>query len=308
MAKFYMVVGIPGCGKSTWAETNKDELNAVIHSSDAIRAELGDVNDQSKNQDVFQILHTRIKDDLRLGKNVVYDATNLNRNRRIAFLNELKNIPCEKVCVLFATPWEMCLARNYARDRHVPEDVMIRMYKNFQTPWFGEGWDDIQIVWADYDNLLGYDYDICADIEKWKKINHDNPHHSLSIGNHMLSACDHMREKTDDLKLIMATLMHDCGKPDTKAFIDSHGDPCEVAHFYQHHCVGSYLSLFYLRKALPEWTEEDMLYVSLLINLHMNPFLSWNQSDNAKEKDRKLFGNKVIADVELLHECDQAAH
>lgn len=308
MTKLIYLVGIPGCGKSTWAETNKDKLNAVIHSSDAIREEFGDVNDQSKNTDVFQILHSRIKMDLKAGNNVIYDATNLNRKRRVAFLNEIKNIPCEKICILFATPWEMCLARNYARDRHVPEDVMVRMYKNFQTPTLYEGWDDVQIVWADYQDMLGYEFDICVDFVKWKTIEHDNPHHSLSIGNHMFAACDAMREKTDDTKLIAAALLHDCGKPYTKEFIDSHGNHCDVAHFYQHQCAGSYLGLFYLRRMFSEWTDADILYVSLLINLHMNPFLSWDQSASAKEKDRKLFGDKVIADVELLHECDLAAH
>ena len=147
-----MPVGLPGSGKSTWAEKNKDELNAVIHSSDAIRAEFGDVNDQSKNTDVFQILHSRIKEDLMAGKNVIYDATNLVKKRRVAFLDEVGNIPCKKVCVLFATPYDMCLARNLSRDRHVPEDVIERMYQNFQIPTIHEGWDDIQIIWANCQN------------------------------------------------------------------------------------------------------------------------------------------------------------
>ena len=54
---------------------------------------LNDINDQSKNTEVFEILHRRIKDDLREGKNVVYDATNLNRRRRTHFIhNELKGL------------------------------------------------------------------------------------------------------------------------------------------------------------------------------------------------------------------------
>ena len=46
MQFFYMMVGLPGSGKS-WYAGNK-LLNAVVHSSDAIREEiLGDVTDQS---------------------------------------------------------------------------------------------------------------------------------------------------------------------------------------------------------------------------------------------------------------------
>ena len=82
MNKLVMLVGLPGSGKSTYAGKLKKE-GVIIHSSDRVREELGDVNDQSKNEEVFRILHKRIKDDLKSGKSVAYDATNLNRKRRI---------------------------------------------------------------------------------------------------------------------------------------------------------------------------------------------------------------------------------
>ena len=50
--------------------------------------------------------------------------------------------------------------------------------------------------------------------------------------------------------------------------------------------------------------EDDILYASLLVELHMNPFLKWDKSDKAKEKDRRLFGDKTISDIEIIHECD----
>mgnify|MGYP003324219881 CR=1 FL=1 len=57
MPKFYMMVGLSGCGKSTYAAT----LNAKVISSDAIRAEVfGDENDQTHNAQVFEILHKRV--------------------------------------------------------------------------------------------------------------------------------------------------------------------------------------------------------------------------------------------------------
>lgn len=304
------LVGLPASGKSTWAETHKDKLNAIIHSSDSIRAELGNINDQSKNTEVFEILHKRIKDDLRAGKNVIYDATSLSRKRRIAFLNELKNIPCEKVCVLFATPYEMCIARNFARERQVPEDVLVRMYKNFETPTIYEGFDDVQIVWSDYKGLPGFEFDLKTDMLKWCDISHNNKHHTLTIGDHMRESFNHLCKKDTIYKpeLYAATYLHDCGKPFTKAFVNSSGEACEEAHFYNHQNVGAFLSLFYLREFYPDWLDEKILYTSLLINLHMNPFLSWDQSEKAKEKDIRLFGDEIINLVDILHECDLAAH
>ena len=53
MQFFCMMTGLPGSGKSWYAE---NELpNTVIHSSDAIRDELlGDVSDQNHQELVFQ--------------------------------------------------------------------------------------------------------------------------------------------------------------------------------------------------------------------------------------------------------------
>ena len=94
MTRFVMMCGLPGSGKSTYADELARKEGFIVHSSDKIREELGDVNDQSKNEQVFTILHKRIKDDLRSEKNVIYDATNINRKRRVAFLRELKHILC----------------------------------------------------------------------------------------------------------------------------------------------------------------------------------------------------------------------
>lgn len=308
---FTMLCGLPGSSKSTWAEANKEELNFTIHSSDAIREEFGDVNDQSKNDLVFNTLHRRIKEDLLNGKNVCYDATNLSRKRRMNFIsNELKNIPCEKICVLFATPYEVCLKNNANRERKVPEEVIERMYKNFEVPCKQEGWDKIRIFWWDY-RSEGLEFNFSNDLDAWREINHDNPHHALSIGDHMLEAYAYYIKNFHYVKRDMfiadAVLLHDCGKPDVKSYVNSKNEVTEVAHFYQHHSVGSYKSLFYMNDNRG-YLDEGILYVALLIELHMRPFLAWNQSDKAKEKDRRLFGDEVIKDIEILHECDLAAH
>ena len=177
------------------------------------------------------------------------------------------------------------------------------MYKNFEVPCKQEGWDDIQIMYWDFEKD-GLEFNFEKDLAIWKQISQDSPHHTLSIGNHMQKAYEYMSEKTDDVLLLLAAYLHDCGKIVTKDYHDSKGNPCESAHYYQHHCCGSYDSLFYL-KGLPN---DDVLYVSLLIGLHMNPFLSWDKSEKTKEKDRRLFGEKVYSDIIKLHEADLAAH
>lgn len=321
MNKLYMTVGIPGSCKSHWAETHKNELNAVIHSSDDIRAEMGNVNEQSKNAEVFQILHQRIKDDLKAGKNVVYDATGISRKRRINFIsNELRDIPCEKICILFATPYEICCDNNKKRERKVPEEVLTRMYKNFEVPCLQEGFDDIQIVWWDYKEN-GLEYNFYKDLEKWRNISQDSHHHTKSIGDHMIAAsnhystmCEHSEDwNTEDKLLSMAILMHDCGKVFCKGYLDSKGNVSETAKYYNHHNVGSFLSLFYLKEMneysnIFNFTDDEILYISLLINCHMRYFMAYKDSDKARERDRQIFGDEFMLQLGVLHECDLAAH
>ena len=97
MSKLIFMCGLPASGKSTWAENNKEKLNAVVHSSDSIREELGNINDQSQNELVFNTLHKRVKEDLLNGKNVIMDQTGLKRKNRLHLLNNiLKDVPCER--------------------------------------------------------------------------------------------------------------------------------------------------------------------------------------------------------------------
>jgi len=302
MIKMVMLCGLPGAGKSLYADKLKEE-GYVIHSSDKIREEFSDINDQSNNQEVFVTLHKRIKEDLRNGKSVVYDATNLNRKRRMAFLNELKHISCERICILVATPYEMCVVQNFKRDRRVPVEVIWNMYKSFNVPCEQEGWDDIIVhypnkEWKEY-------YGCVADhINELCDFNQENHHHVLTLGEHMKKAgnylFDVLRKESD---VVHAAFTHDIGKVDTKEFKNGKGEPTEEAHYYNHHFVGSYKCLFF------EYPSRvNKMYVSLLIELHMKPYLEWKQSGKSKEKDKVLFGDKVFDDVMMLHQADVWAH
>lgn len=309
--EFIMFIGLPGCGKSTWAEwLIRDRPELVVHSSDAIREELfGDENDQSNNPAVFDELRKRVKKDLGESKSVIYDATNLSKRRRIAFLRELKPFNVKKTAVLFATPYAQCLARNNARKRVVPESAMRKMYHSFEPPHMSEGWDEIQMV-----EQIDEEYDTIFDLKELFEgkngldtFDQKNKHHSATLGKHCRLAHEYVKKyKPKDDSLAYAALLHDIGKVETQSKLNKKGEFDGDYHYYQHHCVGAYESLFYMAELC--YDSDDILRVANLIYYHMHPYLSWKQSEKAKERDRRLIGDDMFNDIMLLHKADLAAH
>lgn len=304
MQKFYMTVGIPGSGKSYVAGTLSD---VVIHSSDAIRAEiLGNENDQSDQELVFKTLHQRVLDDLSNGKDVVYDATNINYKRRMGFLLRVKALhraELKLICLFMATPYEVCVARNKARDRVVPESVIERMYHQLDVPMMAEGWDEIRIV-GDEDHHNQID----ALMTRLSELEHDNPHHTYTVGQHSLAAWQYLMSHYDNVDPVLAraTLLHDIGKEKTKVFYDSHQNPTKIAHFYNHERVGAYDSFSYTGDLSPA----QRLDIALLIRWHMWPYVV-DKSDNPSKtvsKVKNLLGNNIWEQVMVLNACDRKAH
>ena len=143
---FFMMVGIPGSGKSTAAAKLAAKIGAVIVSSDAIRGELyGDEAVQGSHAYVFHIMEERTMAALAAGRSVIYDATNVTVERRRDFLAKLpRNV--QKACILVNASKERALQNNLRRERHVPEWVIHQMADQLVPPTKDEGWDAIRIV------------------------------------------------------------------------------------------------------------------------------------------------------------------
>ena len=298
MSKFIMMVGLPASSKSTIAQQISIKENAIIHASDSLRKELfGNEDANDKNDELFKELHSRIKADLRAGKNVTYDATNINYKRRKAFLEELKKIDCEKICCLVATPYEKCLEQNKLRERKVPEYIIKKMYLNFYIPQDYEGWDKIVIIYnTDESSYL----DNSSLFQDLNIINQDNPNHSLTIGQHCMM-CSANLYKTQDYNLVAAGLYHDIGKKFTKQFKNSKGEDTEIAHYYQHHNISAYIALFYLMNN----PYVDLLQVIKLIQWHMQPFFMKEQK--TIDKFIRMVGQEFYDKLMILHEADKKA-
>ena len=289
--KFIMLIGLPGSGKSTWAEKYITEnANTVLISSDNIRKQLfGDENSQEDNNRVFYEMEVRTLTHLNNGVNVIYDATNVVRKRRRTFLDKLPTWVIKEAHVIWA-PLEVCIERDTLRDRTVGRAVIWRMVKSYQPPFFDEGFNRI------YYNINS-DFDIGNYINKitfMMKEPHDNPHHKYNIYEHCEKAAEYIVPFDRILK--EATRWHDCGKPYVKDFHNNKGELTDIAHYYNHQNVGSYL----IPGIFAHYDETYITPISWLVNVHMDPYQNSKYYNNLPQFLKE--------EVDILHIADECAH
>ena len=282
---FTMLVGLPGSGKSTFARS----MNAVICSSDQIREEFN----LTDNNAVFAEMDRQVRVALKAGNDVVYDATNLNRKRRINYLKNLSHFAVRKKVICFVTPFSICKEQNMLRDEkwQVPDSVYDKFIRNFQMPAKYEGWDVVKFI---FDNRS---FEPVFTFEKANVFDQENSHHVLTLGEHLLSAERFAREHGYDDCIVKACRYHDIGKLITKSFLNSKGEITDEAHFYGHDNASAYLFLSEIAR-----NTMDDLHTANLINWHMQPF-NWN-SDMTIEKVKALIGEKMFEEISMVHQAD----
>lgn len=295
MSKLYIMCGLPGSGKSTYAMQLAVKENAIVVSTDNIRELLnGDASIQDNAEQVFKIAHKLILKYLDDDSNVIFDATNISYKRRMELIKRYKKHADSIECVFIAVPYEVCLERNQKRDRKVPEEVIERMYHNFYVPQLFEGFDKIITV---IDKEHYYYYKMPKDIPQ------DNPHHTLTILEHCKKAYFNICEFTDNYILKQAALFHDIGKFKTKKFKDKRGNDTDIAHYYNHENIGAYDIFFYCTPAVI--TLEDVSKISMYIQWHMLPYITMSYK-KIKYYD-KLLGEEIINNIYLINKADMAA-
>lgn len=308
MPKLIMMVGVAGSGKSTIAKAIAQSSGAIIHSSDIIRGEIyGDENCQANPGRVFDILNQRTIKDLKAGFDVIYDATNLNCKKRMNFLKLISSIDCEKQCIVVVATPEDIAERMQHRDRKVPLEVVHRQLCQFQCPNYYEGWDEIEVKYTSTADECLRSY-----CKIWEEcdIPHDNPHHSLSVLEHMERAADIAEDeswKSDDLSLVherWVARIHDIGKPRCKSFVDRNGNITDVAHYFGHQNYGAYYSLVFDNGDF-DISLEDSLDNACLIQWHMERYI---RDSASLKKLYDMLGPKLSRRLHILEYADRAAH
>jgi predicted kinase len=137
-------VGLPGSGKSTYLE----RLDITPLSSDAIRHLLADdITDQTIHGRVFSSIRYLLRQRLAIGRQVTYvDATHLTPRERKPYIGIARRHGCEIEALFFDVPLDVCLERNRARSRVVPEEAMRALAAKLVPPSVEEGFSRVTVV------------------------------------------------------------------------------------------------------------------------------------------------------------------
>ena len=267
MAIFRMMVGLPGSGKDYYISQNKKDTDVVL-SSDGIRAELGDVNDQSQNEKVFGILYDRMRQAIADGKDIWFNATNVTIKNRKQALDMVRNRNYEVVAVVIATPVEKCIAQDKQRDRNVGEEVIQKFVSRFQMPVYGEGFTDIIVVGNNEPLDMVKACIMMRNTEQTSKWHKENVYEHACMVNDLFNYNSRQ----------MYVFFHDIGKVFTQTK-DEKG-----YHFKTHENVGAYYLLTH-----PIYGEVDLDGI-FLVNYHM--LMKRDCKPETLAKYKRLFGDE----------------
>ena len=85
MVTIYMLIGIQGSGKSTYARVKSKELSIPIVSSDNVR----DENPDSPEENTFPLVYEKCAEYIKSGTDFIYDATSITKKVRKRFFDNM---------------------------------------------------------------------------------------------------------------------------------------------------------------------------------------------------------------------------
>lgn len=139
--KLYIMVGAPGCGKTTYVRTHAAPGHSAHISRDAIRfAKLEEGESYfGREKEVYKTFIQQIImafDDCPWVDEVWADATHLTENSRKKLLSNLITVDIDVIPVVIMPELDICLGQNMLRTgrERVPDAIVEKMYNTYEDP------------------------------------------------------------------------------------------------------------------------------------------------------------------------------
>lgn len=149
MPKVHMLIGIPGSGKSTYAQKLKEETKIPIVSSDEIRKKFPLLDESGIWPKVYELAASYLNQ----GISIIYDATNITPLVRKRFDENLAKyaVSYEKIAYYFDTPPYVCVERVTKRNQKdrelfLPIEVIYSYAEKIIRPTLAEGFEKIIVI------------------------------------------------------------------------------------------------------------------------------------------------------------------
>lgn len=149
MATLYVMIGVPGSGKSTFIQQH---VKGAAHvSRDQIRFSIiNDTDDYfAKEKKVFKQFCQAINFNLAEGRDVYADATHITKGSRRKLLSNVRGYD-KLEAIYINTSLDNCIKHNNFRDHntraYVPESVIKDRYKKLEAPSLDEGFSMIHEI------------------------------------------------------------------------------------------------------------------------------------------------------------------
>jgi predicted kinase len=150
MPTVYVLVGVPGSGKSTWIKNQDWTQDCAIVSTDAFVEQEAQRQNKAYN-DVFddymptavKLMADQVVQAREAGQDIIWDQTSTTVASRRKKFNMLPNY--HAVAVVFSTPEPLELERRLASrpGKNIPWNVMQGMISGLKVPTEDEGFDEI---------------------------------------------------------------------------------------------------------------------------------------------------------------------
>lgn len=153
MKTAYILVGVPGAGKSTWVKNQFWASDCVYISTDTYVDK--HAQDQGKTyNEVFKdymptavsLMAQAVVDASKNDQSIIWDQTSTSVKSR---KKKFQMLPGYKmIAVVFSTPNKEELAKRLASrpNKNIPQEIVDSMIDNFEMPTREEGFDEVWIA------------------------------------------------------------------------------------------------------------------------------------------------------------------